>query len=477
MTHFPSVRLSGLFMVSMAILGGCAVGPDYRGPGQAAQVPAHFAEAPRAEAVVPGPNWWEVFDDRGLDALVTAALASSPDIMQAQARIRQARANAAATAGGSWPQVNASAGISRDRVSENGELLANNPLSNPQVQFTDYRAGFDASWEIDLFGHTTRQIEAATARLGVAEETGRDARLQVAAETVRQVIDARAYAQRLANAREDERHAAELLRLIRLQRQAGLASDSDVHTAEDQARRSAAVPPTLDAAQRSSAAALTVLTGFSLEQVQAHVGEGGTAVVPVVPRLVNVGLPSELLQRRPDVRAAERSLAAATADTGVAVTNLYPRFSLVASLGLDSIHPGQLTEAASRTWSVGPMLTLPIFAGGSLRAQVEASEAAEASALAGYRKAVLTAVADVEAALVRFDRDGDHEEQIIRSRAALANNVGLAEERYRAGEGSLIDVLAARRQLAAADDSQLQARQARATDLTALVKALGGGWN
>lgn len=458
-------------------LGGCAVGPDYQRPEFERGLAAAFdgrsdsgAPAARVEQA-----WWRAFGDAALDALVEQALARSPDIEAAQARIRQARASAAMAAGGQLPQIGAAASVSRDRISRNSELMANNPLPDPQTTFTAYAAGFDASWEIDLFGRTARQVQASRARSQAAEAGARDARLQVAAEVARNVIEYRALAQRLDNANRDAAYAGELLRLAQLQRGAGLASDSDVHGAQDDQARSAAVVPALEARRHAVLAALTVMLDSDIARVRSVLA--AQRPIPQVPEFVDVGVPSELLRRRADVREAERQLAAATADIGVAVADQYPRLTLVGSLGLDSIHPGQLTDAMSRAWSVGPSLALPLFSGGRLREQVKVREAGRDAALAAYRKAVLAAVADTETALVGFDRERGRLADLGRSRSALRDNVALAGQRYRAGETARIELLAAQRALAAVEDQWLQSRQARAIGLLALVKALGGGWN
>lgn len=467
-------------LIAASLLGACAVGPDYSRPPVEQSLPAHYdGDAMQVADTHNAPNslqagWWRQFNDPVLDALVDQALQHNPELELAEARIREARAGTEAIAGSRLPQLSAGASVSRDHLSGNSEVLANFPIANPQRQFTDYKAGFDASWEIDLFGHTARQLEGSRAREQSIVENARDAALRVAAETVRQVIVYRASQLRWANARSDAADAAEILRLVQLQRQAGLVSDSDVHTAQDAAARAAAIPPTLDAAARSALAALTVLTGSGMADLRAQLGMPHT--IPAMQQTAAVGLPSDLLRQRPDVRQAERQLAAATADIGVATADLYPRFSLVGSLGLDSVYPGQLTDALSRTWHFGPSLSLPLFNGGRLRQQVRAREAQRDEVLASYRKAVLTAVADTESALVNLDRERQRSVEQERSRNALQRNLALAQQRYETGETTRIEMLDARRRLAAIDDDRLQSDQAGATDMVALVKALGGGW-
>lgn len=477
-----SMRPLAAALLVASLLSACAVGPDYSRPPFEQNLPAHYDGVATAPDRAPDAanslqaSWWRQFNDPALDALVDQALQHNPDLELAEARIREARAGSEAIAGSRLPQLSAEASVARDHLSGNSELLANFPMANPQRQFTDYKAGFDASWEIDLFGHTARQLEGSRAREQSVQESARDAALRVAAETARQVIDYRALQARLAYARSDAADTAEILRLVQLQRHAGLVGDSDVHAAQDAAARSAAMQPALDAAARATLAGLTVLTGSGMADLRAQLEAPRPVPAIPMPATAAVGLPSDLLRQRPDVRQAERQLAAATADIGVATADLYPRFSLVGSLGLDSVYPGQLTDALSRTWHFGPSLSLPLFNGGRLRQQVKAREAQRDEALAAYRKAVLTAVADTESALVNLDRERQRSVEQERSRNALQRNLALAQQRYEIGETTRIEMIEARRRLTAIDDERLQSDQAAATDMVALIKALGGSW-
>jgi NodT family efflux transporter outer membrane factor (OMF) lipoprotein len=456
-------------------LAGCAVGPDYRAPDLAGRLPAQYGntDSSVSPAAVPD-DWWKMFKDPALDTLVQRALANSPDLAAADANIRQARAALAMVAGGQAPQLNASGRISRDQLSRNSEAFANIPYPNAQTLFTDYRAGFDASWEIDLFGHTARGIEAAQARLGSVEEQRSDVALRVAAEVARNVIDYRAWQMRIDNGTVMLDNSREVLRLVRLQEAAGMASSSDVAQAQNALHGAAAVLPPLEAARQAALAALGVLVDQPLAEIAAELQRPAPIPVPNGP--APVGLPGELLQRRPDVRMAERQLAAASADIGVAVAEQYPRLTLIGYGGWDSIKPGTFVDQASQFWNLGTQLTLPLFSGGRLQAQVDGRSAARDAALAGYRKAILAALADTETALIRYQRERARLNELEQARAARLRQVELADQRYRLGETSMLELIDARQQLAGLEDQRLASQQALADNLAALFKALGGGF-
>ncbi|GGY19848.1 efflux transporter outer membrane subunit [Paludibacterium paludis] len=466
-------RLSRLVVISSCLwLSACAVGPDYRAPVTAQALPDRYAAAP--DSAMPAPErWWTLFGDPTLNALVERALRSGPDIAMAEARVRESRARFAMAGGVRWPQLNTGARLGRDQMSRNSESLANLPLPNPRTGFTDYRAGFDASWEIDLFGRLSRGVEAAGARMEGSEAARQDAALRVAAEVARNAADVRAWTLRRENGAEAVADSRDLLRLTELQRRAGWLSDREVDEASAALADQEAALPVMDAARHASLAALSVLVDEPVERLAIRFE--GTAPF-AVPEAIPAGLPSELLRRRADVRAAERALAAATADIGAAVAEQYPRLTLVGSGGWDSIYPGRLTESASRFWNAGPQLTLPLFAGGRLKAQVDAREAERDAAFAAYRKAVLSALADVETALARCKEEAVRDAGLSRALAAREALVGQTERRAAVGESARSEVLAARIQRRAAGDALLASRQTRAAAMIALFKALGGGF-
>jgi NodT family efflux transporter outer membrane factor (OMF) lipoprotein len=467
-----------LAALAVAVLaGGCAVGPDYHGPpavpAAAGAYPVPTAGLDSAHAA---DRWWEAFDDPTLARLIAKALADNPDLATAEARVQQSRAAARVAGAAFYPAVNAAADVSRDRLSRNGENLAIIPsfFTPPTTEFTDYRVGVDASWEIDLAGKTRREVEAALARLGSSEATRDDARAVVAAEVADAYVDFRDNTLRLETARDAAAAARETARLMELQQQAGVASRSDRERAEADAESTAAGVPPLESAQQSALYQLAALVDTPVGELRTELA--GEATLPAPPADVPAGLPADILRRRPDILHAERELAAATADVGSAVADQYPRLTLVGDAGWDSVHPGTLTNAASRYWNLEPQLTLPLFAGGRLHAAVEASAAARTAALQSYRSTVLKALADTETAIVRYSSEQSRAQTLATASARLASAAGLEERRFAAGDASRIDVLAAQRAADQARDQLLVSQALLLEDYVALSKSLGSGW-
>jgi NodT family efflux transporter outer membrane factor (OMF) lipoprotein len=457
------------------LLGGCAVGPDYRTPAVAA--PSSFATPGEFDSTAPLLHWWQVLGDDNLTALIERAIdGANLDLRAAAARIRQARAELGVAGAAAEPSVNASAQVSRDRFSRNSELFANLPFPNPQVQFTDYRAGFDASWELDLFGHISRSVEGADARLQSVQAGWRDTRISVAGELARTYVQLRQSEQQLALAEADLAAIKQSADLVQLRWEAGNTSELDLRRARADVQTQSAAVDGIRAEAAASLNALAVLVGATPEEARKLV-QPGRPVPAVAAGRVAVGLPSELLRRRPDVRRAERDLAAASADIGVATADLYPRFELVGNFGVDTIQPGELGKLASRTWSLAPQFYLPVFGRGRLTSEVAAREAARDAALTAYQKSVLAALSDVETALVRFDRARARLAALEQAWRDLEASAALARTQRAAGRSSSIDVLQAEHQARQSQQQVTDASAALAIQLVALYKALGGGWD
>lgn len=465
----PLPRSLALYIA--ALLAGCTVGPNYHRPTTAGETHGWV------EAATPGPvdlQWWHNFHDPVLDGLIARAIASNPDIREATARIAEARANRDAARGGREPQVTAKGSATENVLSKNGQL----PIGRiPVIQrsFPLYDVGFDASWEIDLWGRHTREIEAANARLQSAQLSRRDVMLSLIAEVARTYFDLRWAQADAATLADIAKADAELARLSDIRYRAGEISLLDTETARSTARTSAAAVP--DAQARSAAAAyqLAALAGAPPEQVAPRLL--APAAIPTSPDEILAGVRSDLLTRRPDVGKAERDLAAAMADIGVAKADLFPRFSLLGSLGQQARKPGDLFSSDSTRLQIGPSFSWPIFALGTIRARIRASDARADEAAAAYEKAVLTALSDSEAAINRFLRARaalmDAEEALAEQRGAFA----LAEHRQRSGED---DRLALERALDTLLNAQRRRDQAAANKAEAaitLYKALGGGWS
>jgi NodT family efflux transporter outer membrane factor (OMF) lipoprotein len=370
--------------------------------------------------------------------------------------------------------VQAGGSATENVLSENGQLPIGS-IPGFERDFSLFDLGFDASWELDLWGRRTREMEGVGAREAAAEFARRDVMLTLIGEVARSYLDLRAAQADAASAEANAAAEAELARLTRLRFDAGEASRLELERAEGAARASAAVAP--EARVRASAAAyrIAALVGAAPEEVAPELMQ--PAALPASPDTILVGLRSELLERRPDVRRAERELAAATADVGVATADLFPRFSLFGGLGLQARDPGDLLSGDSFRMQIGPSFSWPIFSGGAIRARIRGADARAEGAAARYEKAVYGALADSEAAINRFLNARtiavEAGAALVRERQAYA----LAERRADSGEDDRLTLARARQALIAAERRVDQAAAARAQAAVALFKALGGGWS
>jgi len=472
----PPARQAGLAAtLAVALLAGCAAGPNYQVPDTRSMTPAAF---PTADEALPGAapleRWWGALGDPVLAELVDRALASNPDLAAAEARVQQARAAARVAGAAFYPAVRADARAGQDKLSLHSETLSLIPFKPATTQFSDYRIGFDAAWEIDLAGRTRREVEAAVARLDSTRESRNDARLVVAAEVADRYVEYRMTTVRLELARTQLANLEESRRLIALARAAGVASEAELAAAESERLAAAGAVPPIEATLQSTLFALTALTGEPYEALATRLAAPGA--IPAAPSAAPVGLPSDLLRRRPDVRHAERELAAATAEVGSAVAAQFPRLTLVGDFGWESVSAGSLVSQASRYWSYGPQLTVPLFEGGRLRGQADAARAARDAALATYRGTVLRAFADTESAIVRYAAERRRSEELTAAVASRETSLALERRRYQAGDASRLDVLAAERLANEAADQRAASAGQLAEDYVALGKALGGGW-
>jgi len=357
----------------------------------------------------------------------------------------------------------------RSRVSPNGQ-----PVQFSEIYQSRYKAGFDASWEIDVFGGGRRRIEAATADVDAWMENRRAVLVTLLGDVGRNYVALRGNQFLLAVLRQNVATARGTVEITQARLAAGVATTLDLTRAEALLASAESALPQVEAEIKQTLHRLSVLVGHPPEALTPELAV--EAPIPSAPGRVIVGLPSDLLLRRPDVRQAERRLAAATATIGSATAQLYPRFSLTGAFGLDSLGSADFLTWQSRVWSLGPSIRWPIFAGGRLRAQIAVEDARKEQALAAYEKAVLVALEDVENALVSYLREGDRRGKLEAAVAADRKAVELADDLYRKGLTSFIEVLDAQRALYLAQ-AELARSQAQVTlNLVALYKALGGGW-
>ena len=466
----------------MLLLVGCTVGPNYNRPDLS--VPSTWKEA-QGGGVAAQPaeltRWWAAFNDPLLDSLVARAVRSNLDLRIAEGRIREARASRGVIAADAWPTLDVSGSYSRSRNSKNALAFPSqggggspSSLGGDIVEHDLFKTGFDASWEVDLFGGVRRKVEAAEASIEASVENRRDVLVTLLGDVAKNYIDLRGFQRRLVVARANLEAQRETLDLTRVRFRAGLASDLDVAQAEAQVNTTTAQIPALESSLKQAAYRLDALLGLHPGALWDELSK--EAQIPSLPPEVLVGLPSELLRRRPDIRRAERQLAAATAQIGAAVADLFPKFSLTGAVGLQSFSAGDWFTRGSRFWSIGPTISWPIFDAGKIRANIEVRNAQQEQALNQYEKTVLTALGDVETSLVNYSHEQARHRSLQEAAAASRRAVEMANELYLRGLNDFLNVLDAQRSLLAAENELAQSEATVASNLVSLYKALGGGW-
>ncbi len=462
----------GLFVLTMA---GCAVGPTYHAPklpmpvqwtGLSASTGNPGIAASDAASIA---EWWKGFHDSELDSLVQRAIQSNLDLKQAQSRILQARELRRIAGAGLWPNVNASA----SNTTSGSQSTATTAGAGSSTRNL-FEAGLDAAWELDFFGGVRRGVEAANANIQAAIDDSRDVMVTLTAEVALNYIELRGFQQQMAIAKknlEDQRQSAEI---ARKRFSVGFVSELDVANAEAQVATTQSQIPLLEASAQQTIYALSVLMGSEPAALLTELTPAGA--MPGVPPQVPAGLPSDLLERRPDILRAEAQLHASIAQVGIAKADLFPRFSLTGSGGVQNLTQGSLASMASGVLSVGPSLTFPIFNAGKISANVRAQNEAAQQALLVYRQTVLTALKDVESALIAYAKDQQHREAVAAAVKSNEKAVELSMKLYIAGETEFLNLLTTQRDLYASQDALVQADRSIDSDLVALYKALGGGW-
>jgi NodT family efflux transporter outer membrane factor (OMF) lipoprotein len=444
------------------------VGPDYSVPPQ--ESPPAWGE-PAETAPVDLTRWWTVFGDRTLDLLIARAVQANLDLRMAQSRIREARAQVGVAFASLLPEVDADGSATRLRMSKNGPFgAAGFPLYR-----NDFLATFDASWEIDLFGGNRRAVEAAGADLEATVQDRNAVLVSLLGDVARAYVELRGAQRQLAVLRGNEGSARGTVDLTKARLQAGVATALDLARAEALLASVSSQIPLTARAIRQSLYRLGVLLGKSPRSLEGELTPEGP--IPAVPPRVAVGLPSDLLRRRPDVRRAERQLAAATARIGQATADYYPKLTLLGSFGAESLKASDWFTWPSRLWSVGPSVRLPLFQGGRVAANVEVQNAREEQARTLFEETFLLALEEVENALTAWFREGERHGSLEDEVAADRRAVDLADDLHRKGLVSFLDVLEAQRALYGAQLQLADSEMSRSVDLVALYKALGGGWD
>ena len=503
-----------IFFLGFALgVAGCAVGPDYHRPDY--KVPGQFGPATQPATqpstqpttqptvAVDLTRWWESFGDTQLNSLIERAVNSNLTVQVAELRLREARYQLQFSRSGLFPVANANGSYQHARFSKNGFYLpgasnasgigssnasratgsgtgsnSNNSSGLASAfnrsEIDTWQAGFDASWELDVFGGVRREIEAARADEAASLEARRDAMVTLLAEVARNYIDLRGAQLQLAIARDNVRSQQDTVDLTRSRFAAGLNSDLDVARAEAQVASTRAAIPLRETQIQQDIHRLSVLLAQPPNALEEELIK--QQPVPSAPPEVPIGLPSELLRRRPDVRQAERQLAAANARIGAATADLFPRFALTGGVGLASGHPSDLFNSSSIYYSIGPQINWRIFDAGRIRANIDVQNMREQEALAQYQSTILRSLEDVENALVGYTQERQRWQALRDAVSANHRAVDLANQLYTKGLTDFLNVLEAQRNLFASQDLLAQSEGAVSADVVALYKALGGGW-
>ena len=457
--------------VSAWLLAACAVGPEYRVPeintGKGWSQPAAPVMLDQELA-----TWWRSLGDPMLDRLIKMALAQNLDIRQAQARIAEGRALRDAAIGARAPTLGADASVNRRRQSKNGPLpIGSIPGLNRDQTIHD--VGFDTTWEIDLFGRIRRMVESAEAQLQATEESASDIQISIVAEVARTYLILRGTQRELVARTASVETLRRITDTVRRRAVGGDLAQSDVDRAQAQFDTAAAVLPGIRARIRAAALGIGVLLG-ELPESQLALADSESAEIML--RTIPVGERADVLRRRPDVRSAERRLAATTANIGVATAEWFPRLSISANGGFQALAIDNLFKSTSQTWSIIPFISWRIFDGGRVKAQIRASEERQKAAAHAYEKAVLSALTDAERSLSNYQLSLESVQAQRTAIESARRSYGHAKQRFKFGDIALADLLEVVRNLHEAEDLYAKTHTLAATDLVALYKALGGGW-
>jgi outer membrane protein, multidrug efflux system len=500
MMFSASLRLAPAALGAMlcAALAACTVGPDYHGapaaPDAAAQAPG-FARTPGASAGVSADpaqsQWWLALNEPQLNRLIDAALAHNANLQAAQARLREARSQLAQQRANELPKVSGSVAALRMREPDLSSLLgssaATGGASGQQSAATEslasasgggplqlYTAGFDASWEIDLFGGTRRAIEAASEQAQAVEADLADTQVSLAAEVAQAYIDLRDQQTRLALSQQTAALQQQALSLTEQRRARGVSGDSDVENLSSQLQNTRATVAPLDAGASEALDRLAVLTGRAPGALDAELS--AAAPLPALPSEVPVGDPAALLKRRPDIRAAERRLASSNAQIGEHIADFFPKVSLVGTLGYSAGDPGHLLRKENFSWMGVPYLQWNLFDFGRTLGAVRAAQASRDEAEAQYTQTVLEALQDANTSLSRYGHQRENLAALEQVAVSAQRTSDLMQQRYAAGVASRIDLLNAQRSALDARQNAIAARADLLKDYVSLQKSLGLGW-
>ena len=495
-----SIRALALAILASLVMTGCMVGPDFERPStstpevfdrtQSAQAQSRPAESAFS------PEWWTLFNDPVLNSLEQQLADANLDVAAASARLRQSRAEQRIAGAEEYPTLDGAASYNRERGSPNGILsllgvtptgtqsqsasgdtplgVAPLPGAKGSPAFNLYQFGFDASWELDIWGRARRGVEAATALSDASYEDRNAVLLSARAELARDYVQLRDTQALLQIARQNLEIARDATKLTQTRVREGVTTNLDVANASAQAESIESLIPTLESRCETTINAIGVLLAKEPGALKQTLAE--PLDVPALPGQVPIGFPSELVQRRPDIRKAEAQLHAATAAIGMAKADFYPRISLNGSAGFQSLQLTSLADWASGQFVVGPSITLPIFEGGRLKGTLHLREAQQQEAAIVYKRTVLQAWREVDDALVVYDAEQRRRDRLKTVVSLNQQALSIARQRYKAGAVDFLDVLNVQKQLLDAQSNLEQSKADAATNLITLCKVLGGGW-
>jgi NodT family efflux transporter outer membrane factor (OMF) lipoprotein len=459
-----------LAIAGAAAIAGCTLGPNYHGAPTVAPVAAHassFNRAPKdvTAATPAAAAWWKSLNEPQLDRLIEAALVDSPDIRAAQARLRQSRAGLRGQQSNELPKTSGSAAYLHAH-------LPSSPLNISSASL--YDVGFDATWEVDIFGGTRRAIEAASAEASAVDADLADTHVQLSAEIAQAYVDLRDQQQRIALVRESAELEERILTLTQQRREQGVASDLDVERIRTQVENTRETLIPLDAQITESLDQLAVLTGREPGALDIELTTAGQ--LPALPATVAVGDPAALLRKRPDIRAAEWRLVSANAQIGEHEADWFPKLTLIGDLGFTASDPGHLLRSNNFTWIGAPLLQWNGLDFGRTKAKVDQAKAGFDEAEAKYESTVLSALRDANVALSRYGHQRDNVVSLRNVEASATRAATLTQQRYQAGTSSALDWLDAERTRFSAQQNRISGDADLIKDYVALQKSLGLGW-
>jgi NodT family efflux transporter outer membrane factor (OMF) lipoprotein len=480
----PTAPLFLTLLASACALSACTVGPDYAGAPQVAHDAAHAPNFVRTPAVgmvsTRAPSqWWLSLNDPQLNVLIDAALAHNPDVHAAQARLREARAQLQHQKANGMPTASFDAAALRMREpnlsslsSSQGSSGSSSSSGGGPLQL--YTVGFDASWEIDLFGGTRRAVEAATAEADAVDADLADTQVSLAAEVAQAYVDLRDEQQRLTLAQHSAQLEQQMLTLTQQRRAHGTAADVDVERLTTQVENTRATLTPLDQQVAESLDQLAVLTGQAPGALDQELS--ALRPLPALPASVAIGDPASMLQQRPDIRAAERRLASSNAQIGEHKADFFPKVTLFGDIGYTAADPGHLVRKNNFSWIGAPYLQWNVLDFGRTLSSVHSAEASRDEADAKYAHTVLAALQDANTSLSRFGHQREHLATLQQVQASADRSATLMRQRYTAGASSLIDLLDTQRTQFSAQQNVVSGQAELLKDFVSLQKSLGLGW-